>query len=330
MKLLKLIPIFLLLLSPIAVAQTLTIGVQPSELSIDFYKYKSYNAQVAFFNEHGDTDAYYALTPDQCLSSILKEYPKEVLVPKGTKRVENPVIVTLRLERDNTGNKTCYLRVSAKPVGVNGTGVSIRPSVSVRFIIHQGTSESEYVSISSNSNSPSSGFLSVFNPIMNFLKPPVNKTTTITTTMMETEKIEEKIEESKNKVGNSFNYSYLIILGVVVISGILIYIFRDYLVNIATSISIFLLFTSLVYASDVNVSVDVVPAPPAPPPRLYQLSPIAGMLAYVLLPIVFALVAQKYLLGEVELTVQGLIKYLLIFVMVIIIAVGFAYVFSVL
>jgi parallel beta-helix repeat protein len=67
-----------------------------------------------------------------------------------------------------------------------------------------------------------------------------------------------------------------------------------------------------------------------PVPRLYQLSPIAGMLAYILLPIVFALVAQKYLLGEVELTVQGLIKYLLLFIMVIIVAIGFAYVFSVL
>jgi parallel beta-helix repeat protein len=67
-----------------------------------------------------------------------------------------------------------------------------------------------------------------------------------------------------------------------------------------------------------------------PPPRLYQLSPIAGILAYVLLPIVFAMIAQKYLLGEVELTLQGLIKYLLIFVMIIIVAIGFAYVFSVL
>jgi parallel beta-helix repeat protein len=70
--------------------------------------------------------------------------------------------------------------------------------------------------------------------------------------------------------------------------------------------------------------------PFVPAPRLYQLSPIAGILAYVLLPIVFALVAQKYLLGEVELTLQGLIKYLLMFVMIIIVAIGFAYVFSVL
>jgi parallel beta-helix repeat protein len=77
-------------------------------------------------------------------------------------------------------------------------------------------------------------------------------------------------------------------------------------------------------------SVGQYPTPAPPAPRLYQLSPIAGILAYVLLPIVFALVAQKYLLGEVELTLQGLIRYLLIFVMVIIIAIGFAYVFSVL
>jgi hypothetical protein len=69
--------------------------------------------------------------------------------------------------------------------------------------------------------------------------------------------------------------------------------------------------------------------PPTPPPRLYQLSPIAGILAYVLLPIVFAMVAQKYLLGEVELSLPGLIKYLLLFIMVIIIAIGFALVFSI-
>jgi parallel beta-helix repeat protein len=91
------------------------------------------------------------------------------------------------------------------------------------------------------------------------------------------------------------------------------------------------IFASIPQASDSKqlvLSLDAVPEV-APKPRLYQLSPIAGILAYVLLPIVFAMIAQKYLLGEVELTPQGLIKYLLIFVMVIIIAIGFAYVFSI-
>jgi hypothetical protein len=322
MKLLKLIPIFLLLLSPIAIAQTLTIGVQPSELSIDFYKYKSYNVQVAFFNEHGDTDAYYVLTPDQCLSSILKEYPKEVLVPKGSKRLENPVIVTLSLERDNTGDKTCYLQVSAKPVGVNGTGVSIRPSVSVRFIIHQGTSENSYSQSSSGTGTISlittSGLTTTLKQI-DFDKT----TTTIRSGERSGEKTGEKVSEGKGKA----DYSYLIIIGIVAISGILIYVFRDYLIAMVSSMFVFLLLTSLAHATDVNVSVNVVPPGP---PRLYQLSPIAGMLAYILLPIVLALLAQKYLLGEVELTLQGLIRYLLMFVMIIIVAIGFAYVFSVL
>jgi hypothetical protein len=92
------------------------------------------------------------------------------------------------------------------------------------------------------------------------------------------------------------------------------------------------IFASIPQASDSRqlvLSLDAVPEV-APKPRLYQLSPIAGILAYVLLPIVFAMIAQKYLLGEVELTLQGLIKYLLIFVMIIIVAIGFAYVFSVL
>jgi parallel beta-helix repeat protein len=91
------------------------------------------------------------------------------------------------------------------------------------------------------------------------------------------------------------------------------------------------IFASIPQASDSRqlvLSLDAVPEV-TPPPRLYQLSPIAGMLAYILLPMVFALVAQKYLLGEVEFTVQGLIKYLLLFIMVIIIAIGFALVFSI-
>jgi len=145
MKFAWLIPLMLLSI-PLVSANTITIGVQPSEFTIDFYKYKSYIVQIAFFNEQGDTDAYYVLTPDYCLSTILKQYPREVFVPRGTKRVGNPIMVSLTLERDNTGNKTCYLQVSANPTG-NAT-LSIKPSVSVRFTIYQGVSEASYPSSS--------------------------------------------------------------------------------------------------------------------------------------------------------------------------------------
>jgi hypothetical protein len=131
---------FLILFSSLVIAQAITIGVHPSEVILDFYKSKDYNVELTFFNELGNTDAYYTLTPDECLSHLIKGYQKEVFVPKGTNRF-NPVKTLISLEGDNTGNKTCYLRVSAKPAGANGT-ISIIPSMNVRFIIYQGTSKS--------------------------------------------------------------------------------------------------------------------------------------------------------------------------------------------
>jgi cobalamin biosynthesis Mg chelatase CobN len=95
-----------------------------------------------------------------------------VFVPKGTKRLENPVVVSLTLERDNAGNKTCYLQISAIPHG-NAT-LSIKPSVRVRFIIYQGILETSYPSSSGRT-----GFISI--------QPTTTRIqTTTTTTRIET------------------------------------------------------------------------------------------------------------------------------------------------
>jgi hypothetical protein len=130
--------ISLLLLSSSTLAQIVTIGVQPSEVVLDFYKSKNYSVELAFFNEFGDT-AYYTLTPDACLSNLIKNYQKEVLVPRGASRL-NPVKTLISIEGDNSGNKTCYLWVSAKPF--NRT-MGISPSMSVKFIIYQENSSAQ-------------------------------------------------------------------------------------------------------------------------------------------------------------------------------------------
>jgi hypothetical protein len=205
MKFAWLIPLMLLSI-PLVSANTITVGVQPSEFTIDFYKYKSYIVQIAFFNEQGDTDAYYVLTPDYCLSTILKQYPKEVFVPRGTKRVGNPIMVSLTLERDNTGNKTCYLQVSANPIG-NAT-LSIKPSVSVRFKIYQGVSEASYPS-----SSGGTGFIiPIYNPTTTTTK--IQTPTTTQPSLQQTTTTTQQTQAQQKESRTNF---VLVIAGIVVV-----------------------------------------------------------------------------------------------------------------
>jgi hypothetical protein len=327
MKIIPFTLIFLLLLSSLALAQKVTLGVQPSEFSLDFYKSKDYRVELAFFNELGDTDAYYTLTPDACLSHFIREYQKEVLVPKGTKRLENPVKTWVSFERDNTGNKTCYLQVSAKAVGVNESAtIGIKPTVSVRVLIYQGFSEGEYTTTGS-----SVGLL----PQINLPQlPKIDFERNTTTTTAPTGATTTTLTETKGKEG--FNFNLLLIGGAVVLSGVLVYFFRDYLIGMASSLFSFffisLLLVPLVTAQGINVTVNVTAPPPPPPPLRFSAAFVLGgqIIAPILLSIVIVLVAQKYLLGTVELSVQGLVKYLLAFIAVIVIVIGFSYVFSIL
>jgi hypothetical protein len=103
-----------------------------------------------------------------------------------------------------------------------------------------------------------------------------------------------------------------------------------------------------VSAEDINISVNVIPPPvcgnlicelgenyincPVDCPLRFSGFFVLGgqIIAPILLSIVIVLVMQKYLLGTVELSVQGLVKYLLAFIAVIVIVIGFGYVFSIL
>ncbi len=132
------------LLLPLANAQLITIGVQPSKVVLDFYKSSSYRIQFGFSNDEGETNAIYTLKPDDCLKDIIKDYPKEILVPKGTSRISNPVKVWITFKPDYKGSKTCFLNVYARPEGASeeGEGLRIKPSVGIRIEIKQPESKS--------------------------------------------------------------------------------------------------------------------------------------------------------------------------------------------
>ena len=140
-------------LVPIANAQLITIGVQPSKVVLDFYKSSSYKIEFGFSNDAGEVNAIYTLEPDDCLKDIIKDYPKEVLVPKGTNRISNPVRVWITFKPDYKGSKTCFLYVYARPEGASeeGGALRIRPSVGIKIEIRQPKQSISYSPPSSTS-----------------------------------------------------------------------------------------------------------------------------------------------------------------------------------
>jgi len=137
-KILLLAPLLFLFLLSIANAQLITIGVQPSVVVLNFFKSGSYRVEFGFSNDGGEVNAVYTLEPDDCLKNIIKNYPKSVLVPKGTNRTSNPIRVWITFEPDYKGNKTCFLYVYAKPEGARDEGVlRIKPSVGIKIEVRQ-------------------------------------------------------------------------------------------------------------------------------------------------------------------------------------------------
>jgi len=95
--------LFLLLALP-ALAQTITIGVMPSELNL--YKGESW-VTFKLFNTYGDVDVYYIFIDTENVSCIEN---CKILVPKGT-NIENPVRADVKLNVKNSG----YIYITAKP-----------------------------------------------------------------------------------------------------------------------------------------------------------------------------------------------------------------------
>jgi hypothetical protein len=289
MKMYKiLIPlIFLILLSPVATAQTITIGVMPSEVILDFYKSESYNIQFNFWNDRGSIDATYNLYPEDCLKNIIKDYPKEVLVPKGTTRTENPVKVWITFSRDNTGNKNCSIIVTGKGVGVNESMYQaiIKPSVAIKVIIYQGFSESDY---SQPKISQSQGFLSEIVKLPAKIIGAITDKTTDKTGQVETVKKVTTTTTTENQLHKQGEGKFNLLplaLGIGIIGGISILVF--YLFYKKPVFFFFVLLVSIfipsVSATGTNIPVEVnisgIPPPPPPPIEKIVLSVVPVLTA---------------------------------------------------
>ena len=110
----------------------------PSKIELNFYESDVYRVEFAFFNTNGEVDAIYEITPDDCLKTIFKNDSLEILVPKGTDKIANPVKKWFYFEKDLKGNKTCYLTIRARPVNESGKKTfAIIPVVSVKVEIFQ-------------------------------------------------------------------------------------------------------------------------------------------------------------------------------------------------
>jgi hypothetical protein len=259
--------LMLIFFSSIALAQKITLGIQPSEITLDFYKSDTYNVEFLLFNEYGDIDAIYTIKPDECLQNVIKNYPQEITVPKGTKRLENPVSIWIQFTRDNKGNKTCNMILSGRGVGVNETSVKtlIKPAIAVKVIIIQGFSEQDYTS---QVSSGSSG--------ISIIKLPARQTTTTTTSWVQIQPTQNNLQEEvktetrEEKTEGKFNWTSIIIpLAVIGVIGVAVfYLFYKKPVILLTLV-LFLALVSSVSAIDTNipVSVNVTIAPPPPPPR---------------------------------------------------------------
>jgi hypothetical protein len=114
---------FLLLISP-AFSQILTLGITPSEFEL--YGIGQATLSLKFYNTYGETDAYYTVRADECISPyVVSGFNSDVLVPKGTTS-SNAVSHILVLSGNYETKKDCFIYVYARPVGAgnqNGTVV---------------------------------------------------------------------------------------------------------------------------------------------------------------------------------------------------------------
>jgi hypothetical protein len=318
MKTYKIIPfIFLLLLSGLAVAQTVTIGVQPSTVTVDFNKASSYRIEYLFFNDKGDTDAVYLLKTD-CPSIV--NLPSEINVPKGTSRTVNPVKLWVTMNPDFTGNKECNIRISVKTSGSGNLKIS--PEVAAKINVLQPAQNTNYNPSQQSGVLLSSNLPTTTTTPAIFAQTNPEKKTTSTT--------QANTSSNANEAKSGFPFTTLILIGSVIAICVIGYVFRDYIIDFVTvSIPVFLLLSAqLASAVDVDVNVTVVPPLPVPTGRFFMAFPLGGLLVAFLVPTAFVLALMKLMMDEkFELTPSGFMSVIIIFTMLIIFAVGLAYVF---
>lgn len=300
MKKLALAIFFFLFLIPIAKAQLITIGVSPSKVSLDFFKAKSYVVEFGFSNDFGEVNAVYTIEPDEDCKTIIKDYPREVLVPKGTSRITNPVKVSMTFIPDYKGDKVCFINVYARPEGASeeGGALRIRPSVGIKVDVKQPKSESYY------SISPSSEVITLPNTAGQEAQVQMDHSTKPSSSQPSSssseQQTEPQVKETEEKAGFNpifrFPTILVIIAGVGLASTLLIWKFRDYLPYLLPVLAFFLL-VGKAYAVSVNVSVTVAPVPPV---RFSVAFPIASLLLGIFFSVLIIKFGEKYFMKELS------------------------------
>jgi hypothetical protein len=138
MKKLMALFIFLFIIPIPALAQTISIGVQPTEITYDTNK----TVMMRFWNTPADTDAEFWVAFEDPLQNhtICDWCNHSFTVPNSTDRIDNPVIKTMVFTKQPNEEFNGRMFVYAKPVGANITGmVSIQPRVAVRIFAIKAT-----------------------------------------------------------------------------------------------------------------------------------------------------------------------------------------------
>jgi hypothetical protein len=321
MKKMALIPIFLILFTGIAFAQKVSIGVEPSQVVINSPTVVAFK----FFNPEGDSNAVYWIV----IENDLKEYVScnwcgsEFTVPKGSTRYNN--FITKEIEFTKAGNISSGFYVYAKPE--NSTGqVVIQPRVKVNVILtkQQTTTTTTTTQASSNQNQASSTTTYTTTTYVSSSSP-------MTTTTLREEGVvrnESSSPLAKEDVAE-FNVGTYLLVGVLAVSSVLVFLYKDHLVSIFSAIVSFafplMFLIQSVYA--VNVTTDVIPPPPLPTARFVQVFPIGGLLVAILMPLVAYLFVTKVLFAEFKLTLENVVKYIFLFTVLIVFIWGMSYVF---
>jgi hypothetical protein len=112
--------------------------VSPSEFKTSGSGQAVFN--INFYNTYGDVDAYYTLKADECINPyVTSGFNSDILVPKGT-TITNSVSYQFVLNGNFTQQKTCYVYVYGRPVGIESQegNVAIQRRIGVRMILGSG------------------------------------------------------------------------------------------------------------------------------------------------------------------------------------------------
>jgi hypothetical protein len=218
------------LIIPFAQAQVISLGVSPSVVKIDFYKYNSYTIKFSFFNNGGEVDANYTLELPKELN-ISCNWCNGFIVPKGT-NLSNPVKKELTIPKSPSG--TYYIYLYGKPVNYNESsgGLKIRHGIAIRLEISSPITTTTTIQNQISSSGSTTSFNTTNKTVNNTNQTTttINLTTTAQNTTPNTAS-DINVVENKSSVSPTGAFvlninSQIIIIAVIITALIIAYKFN--------------------------------------------------------------------------------------------------------